>query len=102
MVKKNKLTVGGLCSGVGGIEFGFKKAGFEILWANDSDKYAMRTYESLHKNNHFIGQEPHTIKEVLTNSSLRKELKKVDVLVSGFPCQPFSIAGITPPKSSIS
>ena len=30
--------VGGLFSGVGGIELGFEKAGFEIAWANEIDK----------------------------------------------------------------
>jgi len=92
-VGKNNLTVGGLCSGVGGIEYGFKKAGYEILWANDMDKYAMQTYQSLHKKNHFIGKKPYTINQILQDRNLQIELKKVDVLVSGFPCQPFSIAG---------
>ena len=45
----NKYTVGGLCSGVGGIELGFKKAGFDISWANDMDKYAMITYERIYR-----------------------------------------------------
>jgi DNA (cytosine-5)-methyltransferase 1 len=91
--KNNKLTVGGLCSGVGGIEYGFKKAGFEILWANDKDKYAMDTYMALHGHNHFIGKNPYKISKILNDNELKKELKPVDVLVAGFPCQPFSIAG---------
>lgn len=40
----SKFTVGGLFSGVGGIELGFEKAGFEILWSNEIDKYACATY----------------------------------------------------------
>ncbi len=90
---KNKFTVGGLCSGVGGIEYGFKKAGFEISWANDMDEYAMQTYGALHHTNHYIGKEPYTIKEIIEDKGLSKQLSKVDVLVSGFPCQPFSLAG---------
>ena len=38
------FTVGGLFSGVGGIELGFKQAGFEIAWSNEIDKYACKTY----------------------------------------------------------
>lgn len=90
---KNNLTVGGLCSGVGGIELGFKKAGFDVSWANDSDEYAMYTYQAIHKSNHYIGESPHSIREIIDNSNLSKEITSVDVLVSGFPCQPFSIAG---------
>ena len=93
MDRNKKFTVGGLCSGVGGIEYGFKKAGFDISWANDMDKYAMQTYGALHHTNHYIGKKPYTIKEILKDKGLSKQLSKVDVLVSGFPCQPFSLAG---------
>ena len=31
-------TVGGLFSGIGGIELGFEKAGFKILWSNENDE----------------------------------------------------------------
>ena len=40
----NKYKVGGLFSGVGGIELGFEKAGFDISWANEFDKNACITY----------------------------------------------------------
>jgi DNA (cytosine-5)-methyltransferase 1 len=92
-MKTKKLTIGGLCSGVGGIELGFKRAGFNISWANDMDEYAMQTYEALHHTNHYIGKKPNIIKKLLNDKVLRRQLSKVDVLVSGFPCQPFSLAG---------
>ena len=41
------LTVGGLFSGVGGIELAFRNAGFEVSWSNDMDKYAHITYQSI-------------------------------------------------------
>ena len=50
------LKIGGLCSGVGGIELGFKQANFSISWANDMDKNAMATYKALMGKNHYIGQ----------------------------------------------
>ena len=38
------MKVGGLFAGIGGIELGFKKAGFNIEWANEIDKNACITY----------------------------------------------------------
>ena len=43
-----KLTLGGLFAGIGGIELGFKKVGFDILWANEIDKNAAITYKANH------------------------------------------------------
>ena len=39
-----KLKVGGLFSGVGGIELGFQSAGYEIAWANEIDPKSCETY----------------------------------------------------------
>ena len=84
---KDKFTIGGLCSGVGGIELGFKLAGFDIAWANDMDKNCMITYESIMEKNHYIDKKHQKINEI-------KELPPpVTVLAAGFPCQAFSIAG---------
>lgn len=90
---KNKLTIGGLCSGVGGIELGFKQAGFDIAWANDMDKNAMVTYESIIGENHYIGGQAIKLEDIITNRKLSPKLTKVDVLAAGFPCQAFSVAG---------
>ena len=38
------LKVGGLFSGIGGIELGFQKAGFDIAWANEIDREACISY----------------------------------------------------------
>ena len=49
----NQYKVGGLFSGVGGLELGFSKAGFDISWANEIDPYACKTYRYNFKE-HFI------------------------------------------------
>ena len=53
-----KFTVGGLFSGVGGIELGLKQAGFETIWANEFDKYAAKTYR-LNHGDHLIEDDIH-------------------------------------------
>lgn len=77
-------TIAGLFSGVGGIELGFEQAGFKVVWANEIDEKASITYKLNH--NHSLRVEDiHNI-----DSS---EIPDVDIIVGGFPCQAFSIAG---------
>jgi DNA (cytosine-5)-methyltransferase 1 len=76
-----------LFSGAGGLDVGFKKAGFDILWANDLDKDACETYK-LNIGNHIHCGDINAVK-----SSLYKSIKNVDVVFGGPPCQGFSVAG---------
>ena len=48
---EKEFTVGGLFSGVGGIELGFIKAGFKVLWANEIDKSCAVTYKANYDHN---------------------------------------------------
>jgi DNA (cytosine-5)-methyltransferase 1 len=85
----NEMTVVDLFAGVGGIELGFKKAGFSPLVANEIDSYAAETYALNHKHDLVVDD----VKNVTKATLLRDSSNKVSVLTGGFPCQPFSVAG---------
>ncbi len=71
-------------AGVGGIDLGFEQAGFEIVYANEIDKYAVETFKA----NHNVFIDHRSIVDVKTD-----EIPDFDVMLAGFPCQAFSIAG---------
>ena len=79
------VRIASLFSGIGGIDLGFQQAGFEIAWANEKDPAACKTYR------YNFGP------EFLVEGDIKKipaiQIPKVDVLVAGFPCQSFSVAG---------
>lgn len=74
-----------LFSGIGGIDIAFKQAGFDIVFANEYDKAACKTYRHNLGYEHLLEAD---IKDVKSDA-----IPDFDVLVAGFPCQPFSIAG---------
>lgn len=79
------MRVGSLFSGIGGIELGFEQANFEIAWAIEKDAASCKTYRFNYPSINLLEQD---IRKVDPRS-----LEPVDVLVAGFPCQSFSIAG---------
>ena len=85
------MAIGGLFSGVGGIELGFSRAGYDIAWANEMDPLAARTYESIHGHPLTYNYPLEQLIERLDSGEV--ELEPVEVLVGGFPCQAFSVAG---------
>jgi DNA (cytosine-5)-methyltransferase 1 len=73
-----------LFSGLGGLDLGFERAGFQIVWANDVSEDAVRSY----KQNFGLRPVLGSINE-LSNS----EILEADVVIGGPPCQSFSLVG---------
>ena len=80
-----KCRVASMFAGIGGICLGFCLAGYEIVWANELNPAACRTYR-----HNFGGR-------CLVEENVCKidpeGLPNFDVLTAGFPCQSFSIGG---------
>lgn len=72
-------------AGVGGIDLGFKQADiFEMVYANEIDSYPVHTYEL----NSDIKVDCRDIHQIECD-----EIPDFDVMLAGFPCQAFSVAG---------
>nr|WP_232337104.1 DNA cytosine methyltransferase [Lysinibacillus timonensis] len=80
---QTSLNTISLFSGAGGLDLGLIKAGYNVVWANDILKPAIENYR------HNIGD----IYEGDITQVDASEIPEADVVVGGFPCQPFSSAG---------
>jgi DNA (cytosine-5)-methyltransferase 1 len=82
-VKKPKVI--GLFSGCGGLDLGFHNNGYDIVWANDYDEWAAKTYK------HNLGDVMHQgdIREI--DPYKDKRIPTCDLILGGFPCQDFSM-----------
>ena len=80
-----------LFAGIGGMRLGFESLGGECVLTCENDESALKTYNINFKNNipsHVFH------KDILTLVESNKLIPKHDILLAGFPCQPYSIAGL--------
>lgn len=78
-----------LFTGAGGMDVGFRRAGFDVVWANDFDKDACETYrinhgESIHQGN---------IDDFMPDLQALGSRRNIACVFGGPPCQGFSVAG---------
>jgi DNA (cytosine-5)-methyltransferase 1 len=91
--QNNQLKFIDLFAGIGGFHLAFHSIGAECVFASEWDKFARHTYEhnfkkispNLFKNGNF---------NVDINDQKPEEIPDFDILCAGFPCQPFSNAGL--------
>lgn len=94
-----KFTFIDLFAGIGGIRIGFEKSGGNCVFSSEYDKYSQLTYEA------FFGEKPTftSIHPVEPPGDITKIpptlIPDHDILTGGFPCQPFSLAGVSKKRS---
>ncbi len=71
--------------GCGGLDLGFSRAGFDVVWANDFDKSVEQTYRYNHPKTQFLSADIRTIKT--------DEIPDCDGFIGGPPCQAWSEGG---------
>ena len=77
-----------LFAGIGGLRRGFEPIGGDCVFTCEWDRYSQKTYRANFPNDtHLIAADIRNVKA--------EEIPAHDVLLAGFPCQPFSIAGVS-------
>ena len=78
-----------LFAGIGGLRLGFQNIGGRCVFTSEWDRWSRETYAINFPDNHQLGGD---IREFSQNP---EKVPEHDVLLAGFPCQPFSIAGVS-------
>lgn len=89
MKNKSEYTFIDLFAGIGGTRIGFEMAGGKCVFTSEWDKFAQITYET-----NFDDKPEGDIQKIEASS-----IPDFEILLAGFPCQPFSIAGVSKNKS---
>ncbi|GMC03606.1 cytosine-specific methyltransferase [Enterococcus thailandicus] len=85
---ESKRTIAAFFSGVGGIELGFTSTGkFRVMYANEFDRNAIITYRENYPDTLLDERDIHEVTKCIDR------VPDTDLIMGGFPCQAFSIAG---------
>lgn len=87
----NTFTFIDLFAGIGGTRLGFESAGGRCVFTSEWNKYACQTYRANHTDHHEIAGDITKVEPA--------SIPDHDILVAGFPCQPFSLAGVSKKNS---
>lgn len=94
-----------LFAGIGGIRYGFEQAGGKCVFTSEYDKYAVKTYLANYHCEHGVHgdireiTQPEDMTQKQIFNHIDENIPDHDVLLAGFPCQPFSIAGVSKKNS---
>lgn len=80
-----------LFAGIGGLRKGFESIGGKCVFTSEWDKFSQLTYQANFQDDHSIAGDITKIEA--------SEIPDHDVLLAGFPCQPFSLAGVSKKNS---
>lgn len=77
-----------LFAGIGGFKIGLTRSGGRCVFTSEWNKFARKTYRA------WFGEDENIAGDIMT-IDIRNEIPGHDVLAAGFPCQPFSLAGVS-------
>ena len=91
--RAGEFTFIDLFAGIGGMRAGFESAGGRCAFTSEWDRFSLKTYSAN------FPTADHPVVEDIRSISTPAEVPQHDILLAGFPCQPFSIAGVSKKNS---
>ena len=85
VITRNSPTVISLFSGCGGLDYGFHMEGYRLIWANDFDEWACKSFAAN------FGNVIHHKDVTKIDPYIDTAIPNCDIILGGFPCQDFSI-----------